>query len=458
MKRMLAVAVAILTFAVLAACQTPPITASEPTATVPYITLGIDVPYETIAPMEPGEAKEIRIALPTDIDMPEVYAWPDGSSLAIGEKVTYEGTGDEKKLVSTKIMAEKYDTDGQMVWSKVYSVLGDGYISQAKALPDGGFVFTYETVVKQENSQYIPNTQHIVFCTDDGHVFYQESSDQQNAYQYIVVPNNSFLDIMVASIASTGNGTSQISILKHGGASDLFFTSSTLDGYSYLSCATWSQDAGMLLSADKSSAPGVQAQSILSVDASDLNLRWEYCMAGQDRLMYDQLSSTSGGILASGRNVGKTFILKLDNDGNKLWQISPDGEGDYSVICMAAYPDGRFAAAINRYKQDDPNHGEYLAVYGADGSMIQKTKLPNETLREIIPTDDGGLLTVGIQDVKTLPQPAYINSIWFDTETIVTKYDGNLNIQWRKVYDKYKDSTRPDIAVPLADGSVIVEK
>jgi hypothetical protein len=71
---------------------------------------------------------------------------------------------------------------------------------------------------------------------------------------------------------------------------------------------------------------------------------------------------------------------------------------------------------------------------------------------------DGGVITIGMQNIKALPQPAELNSIWYDTETIVSRLDASLNVQWRKVYDKHKNVNVRDIAVPLDSGVVIIEK
>jgi hypothetical protein len=152
------------------------------------------------------------------------------------------------------------------------------------------------------------------------------------------------------------------------------------------------------------------------------------------------------------------FIMKIGNNGAKQWETAPDGDGDYAVICTAALADGGFAASINRYEESDNARGVYLATYDANGKQMQKIKLPNEIPGAIQPLQDGGLITIGTQNISTLPQPAYLSSIWYDTETIATKYDSSLNIVWRKIYDKYKNSIRCDVVVPTADGKVIVEK
>jgi hypothetical protein len=501
MKRSIKCAVTVFMLAVLASCQpavlpagtavgnsgspaaaqyaSPAPASPTPAATIPYINLGFPVPYEPIEPVNAGKAKEIKIALPEGMENPAVYAWPDGSCLAIGEKIEYEESGFAQKTVSAKIMAAQYGAKGEMLWSRVYDDLEDGYAGQVKTMPDGGYVLAYSALVKYENGQYSPSTQYLVFCDGGGNVLKQHHYGQIGIFEYLCVTDAgevyavgeaSFKDGKPVDSPNQADADPDVSILKFDAAGNPLFAKK-IGGSDFDSPtgAFWAKNLGLVIAIRTQAADGdLKAPEGVALDEhnhavllaaldGDGNIRWQYWEDNRNNLYYGELVPSGDGALVCGYRGGRTFIMRLDKNGKKLWEIAPD-EGEYSVIALAAFPDGRFALAVNRYQEDDKNRGVYLALYDPNGAMRKKIKLPpNEIPRSIQPTDDGGLAAVGTQNIKTLPQPAYLSSIWCDTETIVTKYDKDLNIQWRKVYDKYKDSTRRDIAVPLADGRVIVE-
>lgn len=419
-----------------------------------------DVHYEVIPQVNPGRAKETKIDIPEDMEMPQVVAYPDGSVLVLGEKLTYD---DSNAVVSSKIMAAQYDATGKTEWSKTYSELADGTVQDVEKLPDAGFVFTYGALVKYINGQNTPYTQYLVFCDLSGKVLEKYSNNQAGVYQFLCPTQRDMpgCTLYVLGEAAYRNGellqdsdqageNPIVSVMAFDIATDIHFYGNTgLTGYAGLSCAAWSPNAGLVFSANRLDTGG---KVVAAIDGNG-KIKWEFAHDAQSNLFINQLLPAGGGILAQGFNGGKEFILKLDSNGKKLWEIAPDGDGKAAVLAMAALPGGGFAEALNRYDGADPER-----LYDKDGKQTKKIKLPNEMLREIQPTDDGGLLTVGMQNVKALPQPAYVNSIWFDTETIATKYDKDMNIRWRKVYDKYKGTTQQDIVVPTPDGSVIVEK
>lgn len=443
------------------------------------IVLPIEVRHEAIPAVSPGKAIEMKITLPQDIMMPQVVALPGGGALALGQKVTYNAS---KGIETSKLMAAKYDAKGKTLWTKMFSALADGAAQYLKPLPDGGFIFTYGALVKYSNGQNTPYTQYLVFCDGNGNVLQKYGYDKFGVIEYLCMTDTGetyavgegfFRGGTLVTDPGFADNSADVSIMKFDkGGKQLFCRRFGGSGFDRPVSASWSKETGLVVavSAEKADGdipppagvgPPVNGSiEILAAFDGNGNRKWLYCDSEQSNLCYSLLLPTSEGTLCQGYKGSNAFFLKLDGNGKKSWETSADGIGVYSILCAACDADGGFSAAINWYGDGDPNHGEneYLALYDKDGQTKRKIKLPHEMLREILPTEDGGLITVGIQNVKALPQPMYVSSIWYDTETIVTKYDANLSIQWRKVYDKHKDSTMQDIAVPEASGAVIVEK
>lgn len=427
---------------------------SKPLDTIPYIDLGFEVPYEAIPPVSPSKAGELRIALPADMASPRVVAMPDGGALALGQR----GEDGEWRNPPSAILAARFGADGRTLWTKTYGELPDAHLGSVQKLGEDGFAFTCSVPEKNHTWQYA------VFCAGDGHITYQEFNEQTFLYQHILrtdagivaVGDGLYRDGKLTDDTGRGNLDEELSILAQGEVSSEFFSrQARAEGYFSPSEALWTEEAGLVILAYKKANAGSKPE-ILAYDTQTLERKWNFGRDGE-RSYLSGFTATVGGLLVNGFAAGKPFILKLDNNGKQLWEIAPD-EGKVSVTAIAAFPDGGFAAAIHRYKEDDPGRGAYLARFGPGGAVLKKIELPREIIQTIRPTGGGGLLTVGTQNIKTLPQPALLSSIWYDSETIVTKYDGDLHIQWRKVYDKYKDSIRQDIAVPAADGRIIVEK
>lgn len=476
MKRATAILMAI----ILSALSTASCAGTGPAAPLPpggYITLPLDLPHEKIDPVDPRKAGEMRIAIPKEMENPHVLSLPGGGALALGQKTRKnERNGTE----SSKLMASAYGADGKTLWSRTYTELEDGYVSQALPLPGGGFVFSYGALVQYENGQYSPNTQTIVFCGGDGSVLNRRRYAQIGVFGYLcatdagevyAVGEAGFRGSEPADDPGQADGDPDVSVMKFDASGSLLFTK-RIGGSDFDSPAGafWSKETGLVVSIRTQAADGgLKAPGGVGLDErghavllaainGDGTEKWQHWEDNRNNLYYGELIPAGGGALVSGYRGGRAFVMKLDKDGKKLWETAPDGDGEYSVVGLAALEGGGFAAAINRYTDGDSQKGGYLALYDANGAVKSRTRLPNVTVTRLAPTADGGLISIAMQNIRTLPQPAYLSCIWYDTETIATRYDGELNILWRKVYDRYRDSTKADIAVPAADGRIIVEK
>lgn len=195
---------------------------------------------------------------------------------------------------------------------------------------------------------------------------------------------------------------------------------------------------------------GTQNSGFLAlVNPETLELGWLFTPPPGDNLDTVLAAAGDGVFYFANHNQGeKSYIGKVDRAGKQVWQ------SDFSpayVPCMAALKDNSLVFFDNHHSTQE---GSYLARTGQEGSISQK--LAMDSCRNIVPTDDGGFFTVQVRNIKTVPQPAYISSIWFDTETVVTKFDADFKIAWRKTYDSVKDGLGEDKVYPQPDGTVWV--
>jgi hypothetical protein len=301
--------------------------ASAPEQSDDMSALPVQVQYVKIEEVNPGSVNEVKIAIPEELgSSPDVCTWQDGSSLALGEKVEYANSGKLKKVSSVKIMAAKFDAQGNTLWNKAYSDLGDGYVSLANTLPGGGFVFTYNALAKSDDEQ---QKDCIVFCGPDGSVLKTYSYGQPGILGKLCVTDAG--DVYAAGGCVFANGTpaiaaglddtnSDVSILKFSSDGSLLFARKFGGGgYDSATGAVWSKDTGLVVSVSTQSSDGdiklpegiiagAGPMGMLVCFDGDGHEKWQYFEPG--RISYNQLLAMGGGVALSGYKDGKPFLTK----------------------------------------------------------------------------------------------------------------------------------------------------
>lgn len=189
------------------------------------------------------------------------------------------------------------------------------------------------------------------------------------------------------------------------------------------------------------------------IDADSLKIKWisdvqiaDYVCCITDDSVYvvrDEKNSQNT------NETKKLSVVKLDCDGKKVWQTEPLEQW---ITSIAELKDGNIIV-VQKFVDETGETGT-MTCYDKNGKEISKIKA--DCYGEITPTDDGGFISLSIRNIKTVPQPAYISAIWFDTETVVTKYDNNYKIEWRKTYDSIKDDVGEENIIPQPEGSIII--
>ena len=146
------------------------------------------------------------------------------------------------------------------------------------------------------------------------------------------------------------------------------------------------------------------------------------------------------------QNAPSYFLVYLDTSGRQTWK-KPLGRDP--VHSLAALQDGRFVLISGAPEET------VLFVLNANGQQLSAR--PISSSGQLIPTTDGGFFLTYLHQIKTLPQPAYLSSIWIDTATVCMKFDSSLELVFRKSYDTNKDTIQRDLVAPQPDGIVYYE-
>lgn len=340
---------------------------------------------------------------------------------------------------------------------------------KANVLPDNIIVPTIDTC-------YVPlpdiNSEKVVERTVHGNQIIINGIifDKTKGYNRILEQNPEsilLVDEKGSYIAVGGVG-------QNGGYSDICITKYDSNGieikkqtygggdFDWVNAAKYNSQIGIVISGISQSSDGDFANNsnspfVSCIDPETLAVKWIFSVQVADWVYHVSDDAVyvvrNEGEKYNGKDELKLSIVKLDGDGNKIWASEPLSQWIYGitelrdgrVIGIQKFSDYQSVGkigAINCYRKD----GEKLLTFEAD------------CYGDIEPTNDGGFIIVSVRNIKTIPQPVHISSIWYDTETVVTKYDKNYKIEWRKTYDNIKDSIEVDKVLPLSDGSVALEE
>jgi len=186
---------------------------------------------------------------------------------------------------------------------------------------------------------------------------------------------------------------------------------------------------------------------VLKLDGQG-NVVWQKTYGGTNIDQAFALARTSdGGYVVAGRTASfgagwdDVWVLKLDGQGNVVWQKTYGGTGDDGAYALAPTSDGGYVVA--GYTRSFGGGAWVLKLDGQGNVVWQKTSSLDEA-RAIIPTSDGGYVVAG----KTYYWAGRYN-VW------VLKLDGQGNVQWQKNYGGTDDDEAYAIA-PTSDGGYVV--
>ena len=216
-------------------------------------------------------------------------------------------------------------------------------------------------------------------------------------------------------------------------------------GWVDISRLQYHQDLGIMIC-------GMQADGrkfLACLNQDSLTPRWIYPVWGEVDACYPTGQAVVAALEASAEQ--KTRIIKLNSEGQELWRS--EALGWRPEVNVTELSDGRVIAVQNAREKDKAAVMIY-SYAAADGEKL--SEILADYYGELTPTDDGGFIMTGFRPIKAVPQPVVISAIWFDVETVATKYDKKLTIEWRKTYDSFKDTIGRDIIIPRPDGSIIL--
>ena len=222
-------------------------------------------------------------------------------------------------------------------------------------------------------------------------------------------------------------------------------------------------DGGFIVAGTKHPATSLDDFWLLRLDA-DGNVVWQKTYSGTETDTATSVDLTSdGGFIVAGLTAsfgvsygagGSGFdlwLLRLDGNGNVVWQktyggVSSEGASDPSVRTMS---DGGFVVAGSTLSFGAGSYDFWLLRLEANGNIAwQRTYggLGSDDGRSVQPTSDGGFIVAGA--TQSFGADA-VGDVW------VIRLDANGNVVWQRTYGGSAGDGAHAVQ-PTSDGGFIV--
>jgi hypothetical protein len=363
------------------------------------------------------------------------------------------------------IRAVKYDEHGNFVWMKDYTAIKSSIVADAfLSTSGGGFAF-----IACEN--FNSSKSYLVSCDKNGGLLWhtQFQKDRMNS-----LCQTKSGDIVALGYTATDGPTDiALSIYDSSGKCTKERTFGGSDFDNFIS-ALYTPDIGLVVLGSTQSCDGditarkekgtmLYPVDFIAVFDNNLNEKWQYVFENNQGVFSSHLATdgkylyVAGNIADKSAKSNKTGVFKFDSEGTVLNFVSLNA-GMFSDLSCAK--DNSILLCVN--PTINQNQSKKSQVYKLD-SNIKTIKIIDDTnggaLNDtVIPADDGGFFTVKTQIVKYLPQPKWMNRCITDYATVLSKFDQNGKLLFRKTYDKNHYAENQDVVIPLPDGKVIVNK
>lgn len=357
------------------------------------------------------------------------------------------------------LVIRRFDFDGKLLLKKeITDGNYDGTVNNLIALDNDDFIFSI-------NNYYNKEKNFLIKCDKDGKVIWKKeiSTLGFDKLKNYFVNNKKEIVLTGLSYNNEKNEEEQWNILvtklhingdvikhKYFGGND----------YEYIDEVMYNSNYGIVLLGRTSSVDGdfaVSKKTEMPVDFiacidDNINLKW--VNNDEKNLDYNKILLTDDEIIILARN-------RITSDLSDVYYIKYNIDGEitheYYEENTSMYNNGSILNNGNLIYGKKSNNKTELIIYDKKNKVVKRIDDICVEPNEIIPTTDGGFIIKAIREIDTIPQPVYISSIWYDREIVLVKYDKNYNIQWRKTYDNYKNSTVIDFVEVLEDSTVITD-
>lgn len=253
-------------------------------------------------------------------------------------------------------------------------------------------------------------------------------------------------DIFLFKVDEQGNQTLQV-VLRGNGYSCGYGVIQTSDG-------------GAVVVGDTKSKTGVDHDVIVvKVDAMGSEV-WErnfggpYCDYGAAVVeTADGGFLVAGGTESYGAGVYDAYLIRLNSEGQAIWEKTYGGKGSDCAYALIKNPDGGFTAAGNTDSTESGKTSIYLFQTDAEGSLLWERQIgrSDDTYGWCLqPNSDGGYLVAG--------ETAVVGASGGGLKSYLVKTDSQGKQLWEKTYGVNFYSTTYALVQAGEENSILVGK
>lgn len=447
-----------------------PIPLEAPSLSVDFI-VDVETDYVKLEDINPKEVPEIACDMAMEANKTLVEK-TKGGYLATHNKIKVVENTDQSEMTPNIVYL---DESGKILWEKSYPyTTKTGTINHLLVLSDGSFIFSVQTYPSFSPDGEIQENSFLVKCDSDGNEVWKTDMEDYsgNMIQYLFLTKeeeivavgqcptqkvelaSSYIypdDIVVTKLDQKGNLVNQ---KKFGGKE-----------FESLYLATYDASIGIVISGVTQSIEGDFATEnsgqtpidfVACID-EELNVKWVFPCDEDEHLYYNQLIVskacfyTLGNKYLESSEQPSATLIKLDKNGQLLLRKNQLFLGLWSTA-MAVLKNGDLVIGAGQFNQGS------ITILNENGDEKERLGELGFAASYIYPTEDGGFIATAERIISPVAQPAYISSIWYDTELLVIKFNKDYEIEWQKTYDAYPKTLGFDFVKVFEDGSIMVEK
>ncbi|MHA2610064.1 MAG: InlB B-repeat-containing protein [bacterium JZ-2024 1] len=343
----------------------------------------------------------------------------DGGYIVAGDTNTFSAGDDE-------IWVLKLDANGNILWQKTYGTARLDEVESIQQTSDGGYIVAGRTFSFAAGLDDI----WVLKLDANGNVLWQKTYGGTDSDGASSIQQTSDGGYIVAGVTkSFGGGSWNIWVLKLDANGNVLWqkTYGGTDSDGASSIQQTSDGGYIVAGGTRSFGAGSDDIWVLKLDANG-NVLWQKTYGGPyNDWAYSLQQTSDGGYIVAGSTYSfgagsdDIWVLKLDADGNVLWQKTyggADGDGAYSIQQPS---DGGYIVAGSTYSFGAGSDDIWVLKQDADGNVLwQKTYggTGSDRASSIQQTSDGGYIVAG----STYSFGAGFGDIW------VLKLDANGNI------------------------------
>ncbi len=386
----------------------------------------------------------------SSFDIPQsALPTPDGGYLLVGMSLS-DASGDKSEDViggrtDYKVFSDfwvvKIDAEGNKVWDKTIGGDGDDSPQSAHPTPDGGYLLLGSSTSGAFGDKSEENKSGTSFTND----FWVVKIDKKGNKLWDKTLGGNNEDFLTAAIPAHDGGY-------------------ILVGYS-------GSDASGDKSEDRKGVGRFDYDYwVVKIDESG-NKLWDKTLGGRGKdTPYSIIPALDGGYLLAGGSFSDAsgdksrnsknqdaWVVKIDENGNKVWDKTLGVKGDDKFTSVVPALDGGYLLAGNTNPSttaDRRESGYWLVKMGVTGNIIWE-KTPDEKsydgLESVTPTSDGGYLLAGyyLTKNKDNKNKRHQNDFW------IVKTD----VRGDKIWDKTLGGEADDelhTAILTSDGGYLL--